>query len=76
MSFKQIHEDNRREKKLQDAEAAGTGDQRRHLEALRKKESDIQNEMTKVQPLGDLSQLNDQLQAVREEIERLQNRPS
>jgi hypothetical protein len=75
MSFKQIHEENRRELELQKAEAkrsARAPEQKRRLDALKKKESEIQAELAKVQALGNLSQLNDELRAVREEIERLQ----
>lgn len=84
MSFKHIHGDAMREAKLQKAEARRAkaeeaqrstvaAKQQRRLDLLKKEEADIQNEISKVQGLARLSQLNDKLRDVRAEIARLQS---
>lgn len=69
MSFKQIHDDNKREAKLQKAEA----ERERQLASLRKQESDLETAMAEVQSLPSISQLREQLIVVRNEIARIED---
>jgi hypothetical protein len=58
--------------KYRDPDPKGTPELQHRLDLLRKKESEIEAELKKIQPLTSLSRLNDELLAVRKEIERLQ----
>ena len=49
-----------------------TPELQRRLDELKKRESEIQAQMSKLQGLPSLSQLNDELLAVRQQISRLQ----
>jgi hypothetical protein len=51
-----------------------TPELQRHLDELKKREKEIENEMNKLQGLPSLSQLKDDLLAVRQQIDRLQAR--
>jgi hypothetical protein len=67
MSFKHIHEDNMREANLQKSEA----ERPLHLASLKRREADLEAEIARVQDLTNLSQLRDQLVAIRDELARV-----
>jgi len=58
--------------KYRDHDPKRTPELQRRLDLLKKREREIEAELSKVQSLTSLSRLNDELLAVRQEIERLQ----